>query len=262
MAEKAAQKAAQALGESLTKHLKAGKEDAIICCKGKEFKVHALVLSLQSDFFQKAFNGPWKESQGDKRIYLEDDVEVVKAMISFMYSFKYDIPTGVSNPMFHAQVYGVANKYLIPQMQNYSKDSFKDSTGTLCYGLSVPDDLHMVIKEVYTSTPDSDRGLRELVLKACQENLKKLSGKKSFRLTLDTVSGFAGDLVLISPQAERCRDCKARFYADEYDTEGYCHFCFYEAGDDDENYDEDGYDVDGYDRDGYDRSDLDRYGRY
>jgi hypothetical protein len=34
--------------------------DAIIRCKGQEFKVHKVVLCAQSKYFSKAFDGTWK----------------------------------------------------------------------------------------------------------------------------------------------------------------------------------------------------------
>lgn len=53
----------------------------------------------------------------------------------------------------------------------------------------------MAIKEVYTSTPDSDMELRDLVCKAAEDNVEELLGRSDFRTSLSEINDFTVDLL-------------------------------------------------------------------
>ncbi|KAI0545865.1 BTB/POZ domain-containing protein [Xylaria curta] len=206
--------ATKAFCAALKEHWEAEKmTDAIIHCDGQDFKVHALVLSLQSEFFAKAFNGAWKESKGMKEVSLEEvEVDVVKAMLRFMYSFDYNGPDNVSTLLFDAKVYSAADRYLIPRLQAHAKDKFKAEIDDIWKATELPADLAVVIQEVYSSTPSTDRGLRDLVVSSCHGRLAAISKYQEFRTVLDETFGFAGDLVIFgaNPPVRLCIICKQR----------------------------------------------------
>ncbi|KAH8165320.1 hypothetical protein CIB48_g2928 [Xylaria polymorpha] len=135
--------------------------DVTIRCGDHEFKVHAVLLSEGGD---------------GKVIKLDEvEVEVVKAMIYFIYHFNYTSPDGVSELLFDAKVYRIADKYLIPKLKDYSKTKFQLAIGSLWDSANFSGDLRAVISEVYCCTPESDRGLRDIVSEACHHNLGPLS---------------------------------------------------------------------------------------
>ncbi|KAI1736307.1 BTB/POZ protein [Xylaria scruposa] len=190
--------AAGAFWSALKEHWKAEQlTDAVIHCEGQDFKVHALVLSLQSEFFAKAFNGTWKEGKGMKEVSLEEmEADVVKAMLQFMYSFDYNGPDNVSTLLFDAKVYSAADRYLMPHLKDHAKDKFKAAINVVWEPDTFPVDLAVVTQEVYGSTPNTDRGLRDLVVSSCHGSLVAISKHQDFRAILDDTWGFAGDLVL------------------------------------------------------------------
>ncbi|KAI8633609.1 BTB/POZ protein [Xylariaceae sp. FL1651] len=202
--------------------------DATIRCGEQEFKVHALILSAQSEFFAKSFSGPWKESQGGKQINLEDvDVSVVEAMLYFMYHFEYSNVYGASTMVFNAQVYSIADRYIVPALKKYAKEKF--SSAIRC-GWSM-DDFPLAIAEAYSSTPEEDRGLRDLVVETCNKNLNQLSKNQAFREALQATVGFAADLVLFKTDSvDRwgCPSCGHVMY-EKFSTKstGRCTNCGY-----------------------------------
>jgi len=169
--------------------------DAVLECGSETFHVHRVVLSTQSSFFNKAFAGEWNESK-ERKITLEEDTpEVVDAMLRFMYHFNYDEGSFLqarSSPMvFHAEVYGIADKYDIPFLATYAKEKFKEAIST---GWD-KEDFPQAILEAYSSTPESDRGLRDLILNVCQDHISDLRDKPSFVNAMrQTTSLFAADL--------------------------------------------------------------------
>lgn len=139
---------------------------------------------------------------GDGKVIKLDEVEVevVKAMIYFIYHFNYTSPDGVSELLFDAKVYRIADKYLIPKLKDYSKTKFQLAIGSLWDSANFSGDLRAVISEVYCCTPESDRGLRDIVSEACHHNLGKLEKCDSFHTSLGEIPGLAVDMVFFKPK--------------------------------------------------------------
>jgi hypothetical protein len=143
---------------------------------------------------------------------LEDvNVSVVEAMLYFMYHFDYNNVHGASTMVFHAEVYSIADRYMVPALKRYAKDKFNSA---ISCGWSM-DDFPLAIAEAYSSTPEEDRGLRDLVVETCHQNLKQLSKNQPFRETLQATVGLAADLVLFKTDAAkswRCPSCDHVMY--------------------------------------------------
>ncbi|KAI1264943.1 BTB/POZ protein [Xylariaceae sp. FL1019] len=193
---------------SRTRHFDEEKlTDASIHCDGKDFKVHALILSMHSEYFSKAFNGNWKESKGQKRIELQEvEADVVRAMLRFMYHFDYTRPDDISAMLFDAKVYSAADMFLIPHLKEHSKQKFKTTMDSQWSKAGFPGDLACVIKQVYCTTPETDRGLRDLVVACCCNNLRTFAANEGFRPILDDIIGFAADLVVYHTKTQ-CVGC-------------------------------------------------------
>ncbi|KAI0160508.1 BTB/POZ protein [Xylariaceae sp. FL1272] len=196
--------------------------DATIHCDGKDFKVHTLILSMHSEYFAKAFNGNWNESKGEKFIKLQEvEADVVGAMLRFMYHFDYTRPDDISAMLFDAKVYSAADMFLLPHLKEHSKAKFKTTMDSQWNNAGFPGDLACVTKHVYCSTPETDRGLRDLVVTCCHQNLKTFSDNEGFRPMLDDVVGFAADLVVhySNNSGYACAGCG------QEKTSWYCNYC-------------------------------------
>ncbi|TRX89369.1 hypothetical protein FHL15_009806 [Xylaria flabelliformis] len=176
--------------------------DATIRCGSQEFKVHAIVVSTHSEFFYKAFCGQWKESKDGKTVTLEEvEVDVVKAMIQFMYHFDYNCPEGVSTLLFDVKVYSIADRYIIPSLKDYALAKVENAFDLSPDPAIFPTNLLLTVSsEVYSSTPESDRGLRDVVAEAFHKNLNRLENSATFRTTLHEIPGLAVDLIYFKPK--------------------------------------------------------------
>ncbi|KAH0541720.1 hypothetical protein FGG08_003812 [Glutinoglossum americanum] len=169
--------------------------DLKIRCEGQEFNAHKIVLCGQSKYFSAMCDGDWKEGVDGVIELKEDDASVVKAMLHFLYRFDYDgsgNDQGRVSPMFfNSRVYSIADKYDVPALRLLAKEKFEEAVGT-CWNM---DDFVHVIPEVYDSTPPTDRGLRDIVVKVTHEHIKTLLEKKEFQYAIEETVGFAADII-------------------------------------------------------------------
>jgi DNA-directed RNA polymerase subunit RPC12/RpoP len=180
--------------------------DATVTCKGRAFKVHRLILSAQSDFFAKVFTGDWKSVS--RQIELEEvEVAAVEAMLRFMYHLDYNTIHGASTMIFNTQVYGLADKYIIPALKSLALEKFRMDISS---GWAM-DDFPLTVSEAYNSTPETDRALRDLVVEISTANINKLLENELFRGVLRETPGFAVDMVnsLSSSRQNRHKDHKS-----------------------------------------------------
>lgn len=111
-------------------------------------------------------------------------------MLNFLYHFDYQAST--SPMIFNAKVYSIADKYNIPTLKSQAIEKSRKSVET-CWSM---DDFPHAIREIYSSTPGNDRGLRDLVVKIACEHMETLSERPEFRILLEEACGFAADVVL------------------------------------------------------------------
>jgi len=78
-----------------------------------------------------------------------------------------------SNLTIHAKVYALAEKYGIPTLKAVALDKFKYEAG---YFWLAHDFLHAA-EEVYTSTVEQDRGLRDIVVETIHQHPTMLNSK-------------------------------------------------------------------------------------
>jgi len=125
----------------------------------------------------------------------DEDPSIVEKMIDYLYKLDYtDSPFdsgGKPTLLINAEVYAIAEKYNIRSLKALAKGKFKAKVekGWNEEGFS------LAIKEVYTSTPDSDMELRDLVCKAAEDNVKALLGRSDFRTSLSEINDFTVDLL-------------------------------------------------------------------
>src|SRR5215471_17354572 len=84
-------------------------------------------------------------------------------------------PTCTYDPLsFHILMYSLADRLFIRGLKSLAKENFEKELRPRLVSKSFP----VAVIEVYSSTPEQDRGLRDLVVKITVDNLTKLREKK------------------------------------------------------------------------------------
>jgi hypothetical protein len=198
--------------EAMNVLLKSAKySDLTLVCKGREFYVHRAVLCPKSTFFDAACSGGFKESYSG-RIELEDDPATVERMISYVYTLDYrdeehqQPESGSCDPMpcdetsdsgreedqpalfgtTSVRVYTIADKYDIPPLKELAKTKFQ-TWGEKNWARKEFSDI---VKEIFESTPKSDRGLRDIATRIVALHADVLILKDEFRRLIEEGGDF------------------------------------------------------------------------
>ncbi|QDS77390.1 hypothetical protein FKW77_006061 [Venturia effusa] len=163
---------AATLIKSLQESCKEGaSSDLTVRYHGSEHKFHKVIVCGQSGFFAKALKN-FKEAQTNTVELNEGSAEVLDALFSYITTSNYQYqdkgepgPWALTNRensihaelMFHSEVYAAADFYDISPLKPLAASKF-DKVRSDKIPLAV-------LKHVYESTPDGDRGLRDVVLR-------------------------------------------------------------------------------------------------
>ncbi|OJJ87968.1 BTB/POZ domain-containing protein, partial [Aspergillus glaucus CBS 516.65] len=145
--------------------------DLKIICRGETLPAHRLVVCSNSSYFARLSEGLTQE------IFLEDHGPFqLKMMLQYLYMEKYtpepamlaeiygkengDISLFEYRAAFHAQMYGVGDYFQIPGLKTAAQRYFTSAFSFLLNR----DAFCTAVSEVYNSTLESDRGLRDIVV--------------------------------------------------------------------------------------------------
>lgn len=128
-------------------------------------------------------------------------------MVHYLYHFDYDGPvmnrddTDANELMTdvlvtHAKVYALAEKYLIRGLKAVALRRFKALAAHSWLGIN---DFLQAIHEVYTSTIEDDRGLRDIVVETLREHSEWLD-REEMRDVLRAFGALTYDLVIYMRQ--------------------------------------------------------------
>ena len=134
-----------------------------------------------------------QEGQSKKIELKEQSPHLASRMLQHLYTFDYpghkmsigddEESSHVSELHTHAQMYAIGDEYDIHDLKEEALWKFEKAMEAN-KGLS--DELTYVIKvipTVYETTPDSDRGLRDLVVAFGVSNLERMQGLPEFKST-------------------------------------------------------------------------------
>ncbi|KAK2123122.1 hypothetical protein NOF04DRAFT_1350382 [Fusarium oxysporum II5] len=194
------------LGTSLSKLYETGTySDLIITCGNDTYQVHKAIVCPRSSFFTAACSGKFKEGQEGKinlpdddpdafipadGNFLEEELSTTEhddALKQFLQSqghrfvgnrrVKGMVPKLAarigpsSNLCLFAKVYALGEKYGIPGLKAIALGKFE----ILAKGHFQTDGFRLAVQEVYASTIDHDRGLRDVVVCTVEENIGLLN---------------------------------------------------------------------------------------
>jgi sulfur relay (sulfurtransferase) DsrC/TusE family protein len=138
-----------------------------------------------------------QESETARVFDMKDEhPRIVEAMIRSFYGLHYDInqPPQMCPLLFNVKVYAIADKFEVEYLKIQAKLTFV----TLAQDYWNSDEFLTAAFEAYTTTPKSDRGLRDVVVAVCQKHRKELREKKAFEKLVEETPGLATDIVLLS----------------------------------------------------------------
>lgn len=136
-----------------------------------------------------------QEAVSQEIALLDDNPIIVEKMMGYLYKLDYsDSPqdcAGHPALLINAQVYTIAEKYNIHSLKKLALKKF-DGMAVNCWE---DDGFSSAIKEIYTSTPETDKGLRNIVCDRAKINMKVLLRRPDFRATLLEVTEFTVDML-------------------------------------------------------------------
>jgi len=147
--------------------------------------------------FHHRYWANWESQEAvSQEITLPDDYPIiVEKMIGYLYKLDYsDSPQdcgGHPALLINAQVYTIAEKYNIHSLKNLALRKFDEMLKN-CWE---DDGFSSAIKEIYTSAPETDRGLKNIVCDCAKINVKVLLRRPDFRAILLEVTEFTVDML-------------------------------------------------------------------
>jgi hypothetical protein len=176
-----------------------------------------------------------QQESSDKAIHIEDfNIDVVEAMVYFMYHFDYKTTEDSSALILNTKVYQIADKYGIGSLKELAASKFRDATKTFWRS----DEFPMAVTLTYTTTLPTDMGLRKSILVTTFDNFDDIMGLNEFCETLKTNQDFATDLVRFMFEKKRgiheyrCSSCGRYFHFGSMNHRlKYCPLCKSVPGD-------------------------------
>ncbi|KAE8384180.1 hypothetical protein BDV23DRAFT_189479 [Aspergillus alliaceus] len=168
--------------------------DLTISSNKKDYRVHRAIVCPRSSFFSTALRGDFKEGHEGTISFQEDDPQIVDIMINYFYHLDYnvfsqengmdsqnprseifEVPQAHSSLTIHAKVYCLGEKYLISSLKALALQKFK---ATAREQWDVNDFLEAA-KQAYTSTIETDRGLKDAVIAVLYDHSELLDREEA-----------------------------------------------------------------------------------
>lgn len=92
--------------------------------------------------------------------------------------------------LFHIQIYAIGNIYGVDGIKDLAESRFKKLAWTSWGCPTFPD----AIQTIYNTTPETDRGLRDVAVEIAAAHMEELLEKDGYRTMMDEVGPFGKDL--------------------------------------------------------------------
>ncbi|KAI9726484.1 MAG: hypothetical protein M1828_001306 [Chrysothrix sp. TS-e1954] len=118
--------------------------DLTIRCHGRDFAVHKTIVCPQSSYLHAAMKHGMEEQVNSLIVLEEHEVEVVRAVLHYLYRGTYDFETysavdgtEMSALEFHVRVFLAADYFDVPTLQHEASTRYRTSLGLCCFQNSV-----------------------------------------------------------------------------------------------------------------------------
>lgn len=188
--------------------------DLKICCSGRQWMVHEVIVCSQSDFFENACKDNFiirttymckdsismvnimQEGKTSTINFPDDDSSLVQDMLYFFYHHDYNYSSDSSELKRHVMLYAIADKYDILGLRQLAQDKFRKAMGFYWQ----KDEFLAAIRLIYLTTPPQRTGLRVSVLSHLTERqnarFKTMMLMDEFRELMAEVGEFGRDIAL------------------------------------------------------------------
>ncbi|KAL2002760.1 hypothetical protein VTN02DRAFT_6039 [Thermoascus thermophilus] len=171
--------------------------DAKIYIYKFELQAHSVVLSLHSEHFEKAFKSGFKEGASKEFTFDDGSAHAYWRVFEYMYTGQYSVdPADALNAeddeelMRDARVYVLADYFFMAALKEYAFKRFQEQIEKLWISESFVD----CIREVYRTTNDDDKRMRDAVVQVAYSHVKELWPNKRFQDLVQENGKFAVDL--------------------------------------------------------------------
>ncbi|KAI4674179.1 uncharacterized protein J4E84_010792 [Alternaria hordeiaustralica] len=198
--------------------------DLTVTCGPDSYKVHKNVVCSRAEFFSRAVKFGGKETEQGSVDLPEDEPAIVKLMMQYIYQGEYDpalpdnelsgstkitVPPTPTPPhkksrtarqlflMIHAKLYEIADKYDVVGLKELVIEKFKRACHSFWNDPSFANAAH----HVFSTTPEHDKGLRDIVSKTIAEHMAELVKKPEVEALLTEFNGLAFGLLKMKTEA-------------------------------------------------------------
>ncbi|KAI4659342.1 uncharacterized protein J4E78_005769 [Alternaria triticimaculans] len=203
--------------------------DLTVTCGPDSYKVHKNVVCSRAEFFSRAVKFGGKETEQGSVDLPEDEPAIVKLMMQYIYEGEYDpalpdsglsssiqpevtasstptasqsrnplpIPGSSTQLMVHAKLYEIADKYDVVGLKELVIEKFKRA----CHSFWNDPSFAAAAHHVFSTTPEHDKGLRDIVSKTIAEHMAELVKKPEVEALLTEFNGLAFGLLKMKTEA-------------------------------------------------------------
>ncbi|KAF2006466.1 hypothetical protein P154DRAFT_422103 [Amniculicola lignicola CBS 123094] len=172
--------------------------DATVVIHGKKLPVHKSVICTQSEYFEKVFQKAFTEGSSGVLTFNNDSGAAHWRVFEYLYTGDYsdnisqdfegallDDPALLKEP----RVYALANMFLLEDLRALATVKLQQKLQELWMSDSFPE----CIREIYATTPESDRVMRSAVVEVAKEHVRELGKKVVFKDLIHEGGDFAVD---------------------------------------------------------------------
>ena len=199
--------------------------DLTITTQLRSFKVHKAIVCTQSKVLAAMSDSGFKESSTLVLRLEHDDAATVERVLTFFYTGEYDqgkpdVTSGGARPhvdamlMANTLVYSIADKYDIPRLKDLAKHKFEKTA--LSSGSKY---FPSIVAAVFDTTPDADRGLRDVVANIGARHVDEVLANKAWIDLLNQNGAIGTAIFKVSRQftIARVQAFRQKVFAGEQD---------------------------------------------